>query len=229
MRVAVSSGVAEDLASFSGLKSDRYSVVYNPVMERLPGAQEPAVADGWRNWSGPRLITVGRFKAQKNHALLLKAFKKLLEKRDARLLMLGEGELFLATAAMAREEGIADKVFMPGVVPDPFPYYRSADLFVLSSDYEGFGNVIVEALASGVPVVSTDCRSGPGEILENGRFGLLTPVGDVDALAAAMERSLDTEHDREALKTRAGDFAPDRIADQFFRLLFPDAAKREIV
>ena len=183
-RVAVSTGVADDLAALSGISRDSISVIYNPLLARPEVATDGAAAEAvWGGWRGPRIITVGRLKAQKNHALLIRAFKKMLATRDARLLILGTGELFEATAALARAEGVADKVLMPGTVPNPTPYYRSSDLFVLSSDYEGFGNVIIEALACGVPIVSTDCRSGPSEILENGRYGRLVPVGDVDALA----------------------------------------------
>src|SRR5262249_18705982 len=152
-------------------------------------------------------------------------FKQLLATQDARLLILGTGDLAEQTASVARAEGIGDKVLMPGATRDPVPFYRSADLFVLSSDYEGFGNVIVEALACGLPVVSTDCRSGPAEILENGRYGRLVPVGDAQALARAMADALAAEHDREAFKRRAADFSPERAADQYLRLLFPGSNK----
>ena len=110
---------------------------------------------------------------------------------------------------------------MPGATIDPTPFYCSADLFVLSSNREGFGNVIIEALACGVPVVSTDCRSGPSEILANGRYGRLVPVGDEFALARAMVESLSARHDRQALKRRAADFAPELVAQQYLTLLFP--------
>jgi glycosyltransferase involved in cell wall biosynthesis len=183
-RVAVSIGVADDLAALSGISRCSISVIYNPLPTRPEALTDDAEAEAvWRGWRGPRIINVGRFKAQKNHALLIRAFKRVLAEHDARLLILGTGELFEATAAVARAEGVADKVLMPGVVLNPTPYYRSSDLFVLSSDYEGFGNVIIEALACGVPVVSTNCRSGPSEILEHGRYGRLVPVGDEKALA----------------------------------------------
>jgi glycosyltransferase involved in cell wall biosynthesis len=139
-------------------------------------------------------------------------------------MILGTGELMEATKALVDQEGLADKVIIPGPAPDAAPYYRSADLFVLSSDYEGFGNVIVEALTCGLPVVSTDCRSGPAEILENGRYGRLVPVGDAAALTQAMLESLDATHDREVLMRRAQDFSPERIANQYLRLLFPQAS-----
>lgn len=224
-RVAVSSGVANDLAALSGVARHRFTVIHNPMSLSLNAdIDESQVEAAWRGWRGPRILTVGRLKSVKNHSLLIRAFKRLLAKQDARLLILGTGELAEATAAVARVEGVADKVLMPGATVDPTPYYRSADLFALSSDREGFANVVIEALACGLPVVSTDCKSGPSEILENGRYGRLVPVGDADALANAMLEVLAAEHDREALKRRAADFAPEIIADQFLRLLFPQSA-----
>lgn len=222
VRIAVSNGVADDLAELSGFPRTKFSVVYNPLLDRSDALCDVAPAEAlWRGWQGPRILTVGSFKAQKNHALLLHAFKRFLNAQDARLLILGDGPLVSETTTLAQALGIADKVFFPGSVSDPTPYYGSANLFVLSSDYEGFGNVIVEALANGLPVVSTDCSSGPAEILENGRYGRLTPVGDADALAMAMVEQLGTIHDREALKRRAADFAPEVIARQFKELLLP--------
>jgi glycosyltransferase involved in cell wall biosynthesis len=224
-RVAVSVGLADDLAALSGILRDTISVIYNPLLARPETPSDAAAAETiWGGWRGPRIITVGRFKAQKNHPLLIRAFKKLLETQDARLLILGTGELVEITKAVARAEGVADKVLMPGMVSNPTPYYRSSDLFALSSDYEGFGNVIVEALSCGVPVVSTNCRSGPSEILANGRYGRLVPVGDAGALALAMGDALATNHDREELKRRAADFAVEPIAEQYLKLLFPKAA-----
>jgi glycosyltransferase involved in cell wall biosynthesis len=221
----VSAGVADDLAGLSGIARDSISVIYNPVLTRPEAATDGAAAEAvWDGWRGPRVITVGRLKAQKNHALLIKAFKRMLSSHDARLLILGTGELAEATAAIARAEGIADKVLMPGAVSNPTAYYRSSNVFVLSSDYEGFGNVIVEALASGVPVVSTNCRSGPSEILENGRYGRLVPVRDVAALAGAMADALVMNHDREELKRRAADFAPGLIAEQYLNSFAPKMA-----
>jgi glycosyltransferase involved in cell wall biosynthesis len=224
-RVAVSRGVADDLTELSGIARDTISVIYNPVPVRPEVPADAAAAEAvWGGWRGPRIITVGRFKAQKNHALLIRAFKKMLPMHDARLLILGTGELVEATAAVARAEGVLDKVLMPGETMNPTPYYRSADVFALSSDYEGFGNVIVEALACGVPVVSTNCRSGPSEILENGRYGRLVPVRDADALAQAMIETVVSTHDREALKRRAANFTPELIAEQYLNLLAPKSA-----
>ena len=164
-------------------------------------------------------------KAQKNQALLLHAFARLLETVDTRLMLLGDGPLRGALEALARKLGLADKIIMPGFIPDPTPFYRTADLFALSSDHEGLPTVLIEALACGLPVASTDCPSGPAEILENGRWGRLTPVGDAEALANAMAQSLAAEHDREALRRRAADFSPARAADRYLQLLFPEPAE----
>jgi glycosyltransferase involved in cell wall biosynthesis len=224
-RVAVSGGVADDLASLSGIARERFTVVHNPMT--LPSGIEAgssAAEAAWGGWTGPRILTVGRLKPVKNHKLLIGAFKQLLDIQDARLMIVGTGELAESTAAFARSQGLAEKVLMPGETLDPTPYYRSADLFVSSSDREGFGNVIIEALACGLPVVSTNCRSGPAEILEDGRYGRLVPVRDANALAQAMIESLSARHDKAALMRRAADFAPELVAEQYLKLLFPARA-----
>ena len=113
---------------------------------------------------------------------------------------------------------------MPGFVKDISPYYQQADLHVLSSTGEGLANVIIEALAAGTPVVSTDCPSGPREILCDGQFGRLVPVGNAAALADAMAESLATKHDTAALIARAQDFSIDKATDLYLELLFPQAS-----
>ena len=143
----------------------------------------------------------------------------MLARPDARLVLLGQGQNEAMLRALADELGIADRVIFAGFHPDPSPFYATADLFVLSSDYEGFGNVIVEALSFGLPVVSTDCPSGPAEILGNGRWGRLVPVGDAAALAGAMREALASPVDREALKRRAADFSPEIAARKYLDLL----------
>ncbi|MFN3591959.1 MAG: glycosyltransferase, partial [Thermaurantiacus sp.] len=170
-----------------------------------------------------RILTAGRMKPQKNHALLIRAFARL-ELPSARLAILGDGRSEAATRALVAEMDLQTRVLMPGFVADPGPWLRSADLFVLSSDYEGFGNVLVEALAAGLPIVSTDCPFGPAEILEHGCYGRLVPVGDEGALAAAMADALAEDHDRAALRRRAADFAPDVAARRYASLLFPERA-----
>jgi glycosyltransferase involved in cell wall biosynthesis len=126
------------------------------------------------------------------------------------------------TRALIVSENLVDKILLPGHVDDPAPYYKSADLFVLSSDYEGFGNVIVEALAVGLPVVSTDCPWGPAEILAGGEYGQLVPVGDVDALAKAISESLAAPHDPHVSQTRAQAFTATANAEKYLELLLPN-------
>jgi len=219
-RVGVSSGVAADIAALSGLPHDAFDVIHNPISPR-PEPSTDAIHDAEALWSsrkGARIVTVGTMKAVKNHALLLRAFAQI-DRPEARLMFVGDGEGKAGLRALAADLAIAGQVIFAGFHPDPTPFYQTADLFVLSSDYEGFGNVIVEALACGVSVVSTDCPSGPAEILENGRFGMLVPVGDPSALAQAIERAMSATPDPVALQARAADFAPEIAAEKYLRLL----------
>jgi glycosyltransferase involved in cell wall biosynthesis len=225
-RIGVSGGVAQDLSRLSGLPQRWFSVVHNPVSIAQPDADARQAAEqAWGGWDGKRIVTVGRLKAQKNHALLLRAFKQLLAHTDARLMILGEGDLGARIAALVKSEGLQGKVLMPGHVSDPISYYLSSDLFALSSDYEGFGNVIVEALGCGVPVVSTNCPGGPAEILDGGRYGRLVPVGDAPALAAAMLAALQEQPDRRLLMARAAEFAPRVVIRKYLDLMFPTEAQ----
>jgi glycosyltransferase involved in cell wall biosynthesis len=216
--VAVSRGVAGDLARLARFPETEINVIYNPAT--VHGVQS-------RSSSGTRrsILSVGSFKAQKNHALLLRAFAQVAEQVDAELVILGEGMLRQELEKLVSALGLEGRVAMPGFVNNPGRYFAEADLFVLSSDYEGFGNVIVEALEQGTPVVSTDCPYGPSEILEDGKFGDLVPVGNPDALAVAMIAALSRRHDREALQRRAMDFSVDRAADSYRALLLPSSEK----
>ncbi|TAK39907.1 MAG: glycosyltransferase [Lysobacteraceae bacterium] len=221
-RVVVSEGVGADISRLSGLARGRFQVIHNPAPEIPCGCSSPERGrDLWGEGHGPRILTVGRLKSQKNHRLLIEAFQKLDASADARLVILGTGDLHHELKGIIERDGLDGRVLLPGHVDEPGAYYRSADLFVLSSDYEGFGSVIVEALAYGLPVVSTDCPSGPSEILAGGKYGRLVPCGDAVALATAMHDALGTDHDSAALKRRAGDFSLDNIAEQYLDLLLP--------
>lgn len=223
-RVAVSHGVADDLAALSGIRRRAFTVIHNPLPQRPePGPDQIAQAEAiWGERSGPRIIGVGTFKEQKNFPLLIEAFARLPQAMNARLMLLGEGHLRPSLEAQARNLGVADRVLLPGFFENPVPFYRLADLFVLSSDYEGFGNVIIEAMACGLPVVSTDCRSGPAEILDNGTYGRLVPVGDAAAMTQAIAESIAAEPDRQALQRRAAEFSIERVAGAYLGLLFPN-------
>lgn len=221
--LAVSRGAAEDLVRFAGLPAGAVGVQYNPVVATTPPGvlPEPSLVAVWLHGDHRRVIAVGSFKAEKDFPTLLRAFARLREQVNARLLTLGEGDERPRLEALVKELGLEHAVELPGFVLDPAPYYARADLYVLSSDHEGFGNVIVDALDHGVPVVSTDCPFGPREILQDGKHGTLVPVGDVDALARAMLDALQSTHDHAALQGRARDFAVDKIADEYLDHLLP--------
>ena len=220
-RIAVSRGVAQDLASLSGIPKKRYRVIYNPAAKgerdvegRLSSV--PANAE-------PFVLSVGKFKAAKNQALLIEAFARVADKVDVNLYILGEGTLRPELERKIAALGLEERVFLPGFKHDTTLWYQQAQLFVLSSNHEGFGNVLVEALEQGVPVVSTDCPSGPREILENGRYGRLVPVCDAEALAQAILDELNNHPDLEVLKRRAADFRVDRIAREYLRVMFEES------
>lgn len=218
--IAVSKGVAADVAALSGLPIDRFAVQYNPLsIEPGSGGASQVAEEAWQGWTGKRILTVGRLKAQKNHELLILAFEELVRVGDAKLMIVGTGPLADRTAALIRAHDLGDRVLLPGHFDDVAPFYRAADLFVLSSDYEGCPNVLIEALAFGLPVVSTDCPSGPAEVLEDGRFGTLVPVRDVKALAAAMGDALGRDHDREGSLRRAEAFSPRAAAQALMESL----------
>jgi len=225
-RILVSANAADDLARISGLPRSSIEVIYNPVEK--PAAGSAPIEDLEALWGGgPRIITVGSFKDQKNHAMLIRSFARLLRRRPAKLMILGDGPLRPALEALARAEGVAEHVSMPGFRTDPWPYYASADLFALSSDYEGYPLVLIEALRSGLPVVSTDCETGPGEILADGRYGRLVPVGDDAAFAQALEQVLNLPNDRERLMQRAEELSGPGTSQRYLELMLGDPAPDE--
>jgi glycosyltransferase involved in cell wall biosynthesis len=219
--VAVSEGVAEDLAAVAGLPRARITTIYNPVLspELLRQAQAP-LDHPWLCPAAPPLILgVGRLAPQKDFATLIRAFALLRAHRPARLLLLGEGRQRGALEALVHRLGLAGEVALPGFCANPFAWMARARVLALSSLYEGFGNVLVEALACGCPVVSTNCPSGPAEILEGGRFGRLVAVGDAEALAQALAHSLDHPPPPDLLRRRAALFSANRAAHQYLTLL----------
>lgn len=191
--VAVSEGVADDLANVAGIPRNLIQVIYNPIVtpelqvkSKLP-LDHPWFASG----KPPVLLAVGRLTAQKDLDTLIQAWARVRSSHVVRLLILGEGEERPRLEALVRRLGLEQDVEMPGFVSNPYPYMAQASLFVLSSRWEGLPTVLVEAMFCGTPIVATDCPSGPQEILQGGKYGQLVPVGDVDAMAQAIERALD--------------------------------------
>lgn len=215
--IAVSQGVKEDLCRLGGFRDERVKVIYNPAATGVsPHRETSAVRDQlWGAGFRHHILAVGTLKEQKDHETLIRAFARLSPDINAKLTILGDGSLRKELESLIAQLGLQKRVSMPGFVADPYPWFRSADLFVLSSQWEGFGNVIVEALECGVPVVSTDCASGPAEILDNGRYGKLVPISDPDALATAMAGSLAEPFDRDILIKRAQMFSVRAISDQY--------------
>lgn len=219
--VAVSYGVAEDLAQTVRLDRGRIEVVYNPVVtpELYRQADEP-FSHSWFGHAGvPVILGVGRLSAQKNFPLLIRAVAKVRQQRPVRLLILGEGDDRAALEALVNDLGLSACVALPGFVDNPFTYMRHAQLFVLSSNWEGLPTVLIEALACGCPVVSTDCPSGPMEILDGGTYGALVPMRDADALAEAIMASLDNPIHGELLQQRINEFTLDYATEQYTKVL----------
>lgn len=219
--VAVSRGVAGDLAACVGIPRERIRVIYNPVL--TPEFWDRAAQAVGHPWFAPGkppvVLSVGRLTPEKDFPTLLRALVYLRRKREARLVILGEGGERPRLEALAREWGLETVVDLPGFVDNPYAYMARAGVFALSSVREGFGNVLVEALAAGVPVVATDCTGGPGEILDRGRYGRLVPVGDPEALAAALGEALDHPRESSRRQERAREFTLERAVPQYLEVL----------
>jgi glycosyltransferase involved in cell wall biosynthesis len=186
--VAVSQGVAQDLSAASGLPAEAIQVIYNPVITPLflEKAQEPLDHPWFAPGQPPVILGVGKLEAQKDFPTLIRAFAHVRDRCPARLMILGWGPDRPRLEALIAELELRSDVALPGYIENPYAYMARAALFALSSAWEGLPTVLIEAMAAGVPVVSTDCKSGPQEILNRGQYGALTPVGDSRALAEAM-------------------------------------------
>ena len=221
--VAVSDGVADRLARKTGLPRAAIRTVYNPVVvPELPALAAEPVAHPWFRPGGPPVVLgVGRLVEQKDFPTLLRAFALVRQRRPARLVILGDGpaEARRDLEAVAAGLGCAEDLDLPGFVANPFAYMARASVFALSSLHEGLPGALIQALACGCPVVSTDCPSGPSEILEHGRHGRLVPVGDHEALASAILACLDDPSGREERVARAAAFGLERAVDRYLALI----------
>ena len=219
--VTVSHGLAEDLRDNFGVDAARLHAIYNPAFRSsFVAAADAPVEHPWlARKDRPVAIAAGRLHHVKGFDDLLRAFARLRESLDARLIILGEGKERGALERLVAELGLQDAVQLPGRVASLAPWMARADLFVLSSRREGLPAVLIEALAIGLPVVATRCPSGPDEILEDGRWGTLVPVGDVEALATAMAQALrQPAADREGRRARAAEFSLERALEQYLEL-----------
>jgi len=190
--VGVSEGVADDLAQFVSLSPDKLRVISNPIVATEIGELARAPLNhAWFESDEPVFVAAGRLRPQKDFPTLLRAFANVRSTRHARLVILGEGPERARLEALVDELGLTEDVSLPGATPNPYAYMARSTAFILSSRWEGLPTVLIEAMSCGAPVIATDCPSGPQEILAGGRYGTLVPVGDVAALAEAMEAALD--------------------------------------
>jgi glycosyltransferase involved in cell wall biosynthesis len=200
--VAVSDGVCADIKSITGMPPSRVTTVANPVIsDELMEKSREAVNHPWFTDSNePTILGVGRLTEQKDFTTLIRAFALVRERSACKLVILGEGRQREQLKDLISSLGLNNDVFLPGFEPNPYAWITASSLFVLSSKWEGSPNVLTESLALGTPVVSTDCRSGPKEILQDGKYGKLVAVGDFKGLAEAMVRTLEQPLPPETLR-----------------------------
>ena len=220
---AVSRGVADDLAASTGLPRETIGVISNPtVTTEVQEKSQTLLSHPWfPSTSIPVILGVGRLVPQKRFTTLLKAFALVRKNGPVRLIILGEGRERPILESLASQLGVEHDVSFPGFEPNPYAFMTRVSVFVLSSAWEGLPTVLIEALACGCPVVSTNCPSGPQEILDNGVFGPLVPVGDERALAKAILHTLEHPPDAERLRLRAADFDIQTIAEHYLQALLP--------
>lgn len=224
--IAVSEGVATDVRAIAGLPPEQVRIIRNPVIAAgLESLAAEACPHPWLEAGQPPVIlAAGRFTPQKDFPTLIRAFAQVRQQRPCRLVILGKGDLQTRCLELARQLDVAENVSFPGFAPNPYPYMRRAAVFVLSSAWEGSPNVLTEAMALGTPVVSTDCPSGPSELLDNGRIAPLVPVGDADALATAIAHVLDNPPAADLLRQAVAEYNAPLSARCYLEALYPDNA-----
>ena len=217
--ICVSNGVAQELINKYHLPKSKVQVIYNPVVteDMFMKAEEPLDHPWFQPGQPPVILGVGRLTAAKDFETLIKAFALVRKKTEARLMILGEGSERAKLEQLVKQLGLQNDICMPGFVDNPYKYMKHSSVFVLSSRWEGLPTVLIEALALGLPVVSTDCPSGPAEILEGGKWGKLVPVGSPEALANAILEALNDERGKGM--QRAKEFSLDKIVDQYCKLI----------
>jgi glycosyltransferase involved in cell wall biosynthesis len=218
---AVSEGVARDLASTTGLPLSRVTVLYNPVVQQ--GLAERAAVPTGHPWldskDAPIVLGVGSLIERKDFPTLIHAFAHLTRGRRARLVVLGEGPERPRLERLIGELGLGAIVSLPGFATNPLAYMAKADVLALSSRVEGLPTVIVEALACGAPIVATNCPHGPAELLGDGTYGRLVPVGDAEAFGDALAATLSEPRDPERQRQRAAEFSVERAVERYVQLI----------
>lgn len=218
---AVSGGVRDDLAQVLRIDPDRINVLYNPVVsDDVINRSLLPLAHPWLDRDEiPVILGVGRLHPQKNFPLLIRATSLVLRQRPIRLIILGEGLLRAELEHLAQSMGIGANVSFPGFDSNPFRYMRRSSVYVMSSSWEGLPTTLIEAMACGAPVIATDCRSGPREILLEGKLGRLVPVDNPEALAGAIIETLASPSDRRARIARAHEFNLQSAVDRYLSVI----------
>ena len=219
--LTASAGSALDLSSFAEILIEKITVIPNPVdrAELLRLAAEPVSHPWFVDGAEPVITALGELGGSKDHETLIRAFSILRRRRKARLFIMGGGSKMDELQSMVNELDITEDVQFFGYTENPFPYLAKASLFVQSSHYEGFGMALLEALSLGIPSVATDCPSGPRDILQDGRYGILVPVGDADTMARAISQTLDAPPEKVFITQAALPYSLHKIADEYIRLL----------
>jgi glycosyltransferase involved in cell wall biosynthesis len=218
--VAVSEGVAADLSSVAKLPREKITVIYNPIItpELITKAKEKLEHPWFSPGEPPVILAVGRLSREKDYPLLINTFAQINQSIPSRLLILGDGPDRGELEVLIHRLGLENFIKMPGFVNNPYPFMVNSSVLVLSSRWEGLPTVLVEALYCGVPIVSTDCRNGPREILQNGRFGKLVPVGDQQSLAKAIIATL-TSKRAKIPEIAWQPFTIEQVVDQYLKVL----------
>jgi len=221
--VAVSAGVAREFRTIARIPQRKIAVIHNPVIgPEFDARSRQSVSHPWfDDGNGPVFVTAGRLVPTKDHETLLRALALYRHEHNGRLLILGSGPLREPLGALAEKLGLQNSVDFLGYQQNPLPYFQRADAFVLSSYAEGFGNVLVEAMGCGTPVIATNCEHGPAEILDDGRFGMLVGVRNTRELADAMARVSELRElwPSALLRSRAAVFSSSACASAYLRLL----------
>jgi glycosyltransferase involved in cell wall biosynthesis len=233
--ISQSEGMTQDITGFMKADPQKVRLIYNPTVtpDIFEQAQQPADHAWFDQKTSPIILAAGRLKPQKDFVLLLKAFANVKQSiPDARLVILGEGPQRQELEELALQLGIRQSVDLAGFRTNPYAFIAMADIFVLSSQYEGLPNILIEALALGKRIISTDCESGPVEILKHGRYGTLVPVGDLDQMTEAMKAALSQPSACLRIPEATEDFRHEsqveKYVDVFCSLINQEAALAEL-
>lgn len=219
--IHVSKGSARDMEKYLGLREGEVAVIYNPVVHKNNRESKKQIPHPWlQRGEPPVILAVGSLIEVKDYDTLIDAFVLVAKRIDCRLIILGDGKHRTYLEQKIELKGIKQIVHLPGYVQNVYEYLNYSSVFVLSSRYEALPTVLIEALSCGCPVVSTDCKYGPSEILEDGKYGMLVPIGDYQKLAESIFQTLINPPKREKLRLRGSEFSVEKSVDKYLNLIY---------